>query len=205
MNGVLAGAVLKHQRLVAGRLVAGRDHVRLRAGPPHTHHLIAREADTSRFFNRGRIHHTPAPEQYVVGMVLPDDRIAVYHDLLGRNADDAGLTFWLGSLAAGTPRGAVASAFAISEEHAAAIIAGDYRAYLGRDPDAAGMQFWLRSFQSGTANRDIVAALLSSAEYYGSPRRGQGNSAAWVRSIYQDALHRPAGDTEVGFWANVMR
>ncbi len=72
VDAELARAVLEHQRLVAGRLVAGRDHVRLRTGPPHAHHLVAREADAGRFLDCGRVHHAPAPQQHVVGPVLTD-------------------------------------------------------------------------------------------------------------------------------------
>ena len=68
----LAGRMLKHQRLVAGRLIAGGRHVRLRTRPPHADHLVARIGDGGGFLDGGGVHHAPAPQQHVVRPVLAD-------------------------------------------------------------------------------------------------------------------------------------
>ena len=58
------------QRVVA--LGTGTDvlDVRLSTRPPHTVHLVARVAGGLRFFQRRRIHHTPAPQQHIVRLGL---------------------------------------------------------------------------------------------------------------------------------------
>src|SRR5439155_23892767 len=41
MHREFAGTVLEHKGLVAGRIISGRPHVGLRAGPPDADHLVA--------------------------------------------------------------------------------------------------------------------------------------------------------------------
>src|SRR5712692_300300 len=67
----LTGRVLQRDRVVALGAVLGRPHVGLRARPPNAVHLLARIADCHRLLDGGRVHHAPAPQQDVVGTVLP--------------------------------------------------------------------------------------------------------------------------------------
>ena len=68
--GVRLSAVLHGDRVVAFGAVADVFDVRLCARPPHAVHLLARVTCGLRFFQSGRIHHTPAPQQNIVGPSL---------------------------------------------------------------------------------------------------------------------------------------
>jgi hypothetical protein len=129
---------------------------------------------------------------------------SIYHDLFGRTPDEPGFEFWLSRLAAGTPRDYVALAFAASTEREQLRIVAAYGAFLGREPDEAGLSFWLGAVTRGLTNEELVAQFLSSDEYFHSPSRGQGSTAAWIRSVYQDLLHRTASDAEVNSWLTAM-
>jgi hypothetical protein len=48
----------------------------------------------------------------------------------------------------------------------------------------------------------IQAALLASQEYFMG--HGDGTASSWIGSLYQDALHRTPGQSEVNFWLGVL-
>jgi hypothetical protein len=122
---------------------------------------------------------------------------AMYQDLLGRPADDAGLAYWLGLLQAGQSPTSLALAIASSPEREAQIISQDYTTYLGRSANTDEMAYWVGAFEQGANNEAIVAALVSSTEYFDGSAKGQADSATWVRSIYQDVLHHSLDDAYV--------
>jgi len=129
----------------------------------------------------------------------------MYHDLLGRTADGAGLSFWLGRSTAGANPADIAFGLALSAEHESTVIGAEYRAYLGRDADPAGLNYWLTAFTHGASNEDVVAGLIGSAEYFNASQRGQGNAGTWVRSVFHDVFHRAASDGEVSHWVGVIQ
>ncbi len=63
---------MQRQRVVANGAFFRRPDVLLGARPPHAVHLIARVVDRRRFLDRGRVHHTPAPQEDVVRTLLAD-------------------------------------------------------------------------------------------------------------------------------------
>ena len=71
VNGVFAGAVLEHERFVALGLIAGRQDIRLGAGPPSANDLVTRVGDRCGFLNGRRIHDAPAPQEHVIWTILP--------------------------------------------------------------------------------------------------------------------------------------
>jgi hypothetical protein len=120
----------------------------------------------------------------------------MYHDLLGRNADAAGLNHWVQALQAGAAPDLVAYGFAASAEREGQRIAADYLKYLGRRLDAAGQAYWVDQFvHHGASNEDVVAGFVSSPEYY---NRAGGNAdiAAWLVSAFRDVLGRTPSDQE---------
>ncbi len=94
----------------------------------------------------------------------------VYRNVLARDADDAGRTYWLGQIAQGTDRGQVMTAFSESAENQRATY-GRVRAsmlYVGmlaRTPELAGLAYWAGLIDAGTPYADIIAGFLDSAEY----------------------------------------
>jgi len=94
---------------------------------------------------------------------------AVYHDLLKRAPDNAGLNYWLGRLNDGQSREQAALALAESTEAEIATIDREYRDFLGRPADAEGVAYWLKQFAEGLQNEDLIADFAGSAEYYKNP------------------------------------
>lgn len=125
---------------------------------------------------------------------------AMYQDLLGRDADAAGLQHWLTVLASGGSRDAVALGIATSPEHEARVIANDYFTYLGRTASAADVGYWVGQFEQGAHNEDVVAGFLASPEYYNDANKGQGTAVGWLDSAYQDLFGRAPTDNELAYW-----
>ncbi len=68
---------------------------------------------------------------------------SLYRELLGREADQAGLDFWAGQLDRGeVDTGAVASGFYMSIESRRGRVTALYQSVLGRGPDDAGLEYW---------------------------------------------------------------
>ena len=92
---------------------------------------------------------------------------AMYPDLLGRPADQAGEDFWVGKLNHGASREAVSYGFAASPEREGQRIQGDYSRYLGRDASAADVAFWVDQFANhGQTNENIIVDFLAEPEYF---------------------------------------
>src|SRR5205807_2513607 len=123
----------------------------------------------------------------------------MYEDLLGRGADDAGLRYWTGQLAAGADPAAVAFGFAASAEREGIRIGGDYQAFLARTLDPGGQTFWVDRFLHGASNEDVVGGCVAAPESYNSPDKGQGSITAWVRSALEDVFHRAVRDPDLVF------
>jgi Calx-beta domain/Bacterial Ig-like domain (group 3)/FG-GAP-like repeat/Domain of unknown function (DUF4214) len=130
--------------------------------------------------------------------------IGMYQDLLGRNPDQGGLTYWTGVLSGGGSAFTVALGFAASAEREGQRIAGDYQIFLGRQLDPAGQAFWVNQFLKGARNEDVVAGFLGSAEYYQNSNKGQSNHMAWVDSAFQDMFNRDPSASELANWLSQM-
>jgi subtilase family serine protease len=91
---------------------------------------------------------------------------ALYEHLLGRPADSAGLTYWLGQLKAGETREQVALGFTTSLERETQRIEADYFHYLGRAADQAGLDYWVQQFKNGQTNEDLITGFVASDEYF---------------------------------------
>jgi hypothetical protein len=99
----------------------------------------------------------------------------MYDDLLGRDADSGGLSYWTGVLANGGVTYYVALGFAASAEREKQRIGEDYQVYLGRALDSAGQTYWVNQFLNGARNEDVIAGFVGSPEYYQNPGKGQSN------------------------------
>lgn len=95
----------------------------------------------------------------------------VYRNVLGREPDSAGLTFWTGQLDSGaTTRGGMMVGFSESAEYQAAIASEVYvtMMYLGmlrRGPDDVGFDFWVDYLDAGNSGIALISGFLSSSEY----------------------------------------
>jgi hypothetical protein len=124
----------------------------------------------------------------------------LYVSLLGRSPGNAEVNGWLQAMAGGGSRFQVAWAFATSAERESMVIRADYQRYLGRQASAAEVAGWVNAFEHGMTNEQVEAAFVSSPEYYYAARKGHGDGAGWISSIYLDILFRAPSDGEVKAW-----
>ena len=54
--------------------------------------------------------------------------------------------------------------------------------------------------QHGVTDEQMEAAFVGSPEYYYAVKKGSGDDAAWIRSVYQEILFRTPSDAEVKAW-----
>ncbi len=97
----------------------------------------------------------------------------LYAAAFGRTPDEPGLRHWLGELAGGMARDALADAFVASEEFQEQLgdaatdedfVTGLYRRVLLREPDAAGLSYWLDRLSGHGFDQGDVLAFFSESE-----------------------------------------
>ena len=92
----------------------------------------------------------------------------LYRDILGREPDATGLSFWLGHLIAGDmTRTQVAYNFFMSSEFQARgfFLIASYIGVLGRDPDFAGWQYYRNAMAQGLTQLQVVQQLAQFTEF----------------------------------------
>ncbi len=124
--------------------------------------------------------NTTANQRYVARL---------YQDLLGRQVDGGGLSYWAGLLDRGSARALVAQALLNSQEFLERTVRGLFKHFLGRDADPNSLASFSGVLRRGGTIEQVTAILVGSAEYYGK----HGNSVAgFIDGLYTDLLHRPA-------------
>ncbi len=120
-----------------------------------------------------------------------------YADLLGRDADEAGIDFWVGRLAAGgnDARITVARQFVYSPEGSSGEVQRGFEAILDRPPDPDGLSFWT-GFLMDNPVVTLRAALYSSNEVFGNA----GGTNQWIELVYRDLLDRAPEAEGAAFW-----
>jgi hypothetical protein len=111
----------------------------------------------------------------------------VYHDLLGRPVDPAGLEGFSAALDQGISRAQVVQLIEHSAEFRGVEIQNLYATLMHRPPDPAGLSAFESFLAQGATVEQVETQLLSSSEYFQS--RG-GSVASFVTALYQDTLHR---------------
>jgi Domain of unknown function (DUF4214) len=126
----------------------------------------------------------------------------LYQDVLGRQPDSAGYTFWVNRLDQGlSTTGQASIAFATSTEYRTNVIGGFYSDLLGRSPSTAEVNTYLSLFEAGLSQDNVRALFLGSQEFYN--RVGQ-NPTAYVTQLYAKVLGRTASAADVAFWVNEL-
>ncbi len=92
---------------------------------------------------------------------------ALYHDVLGRQAEAAGFAAWQLELTAGQSRVQITIAFLHSQEAETLAIDAIYQEYLHRPSDDAGRQSFLIMLGHGITQEQVTAQVLGSPEYLG--------------------------------------
>ena len=75
----------------------------------------------------------------------------LYHTILGRPADPAGLANWDAQLKAGESVAQIAGQLFHSPEYLNNVVQSYYQTYLGRAGDPAGVASWVAKLQAGTS------------------------------------------------------
>jgi hypothetical protein len=189
-----AGLAYWTQKLDAGALIASVAEAIVHSAEyyanfvikPDYLRLLGREADASGLAYWITQMQQGATEQQLEAALLASDEFfksagnnnlgwidAVYKQLLSRDADMAGETYWNARLlslenteSALAARTQVSLVISNSHENSANLINADYFHYLGRDADPSGLQYWLQKFADGETNEDVIAGFTGASEYY---------------------------------------
>ena len=88
----------------------------------------------------------------------------LYRNLLGRDIDEGGRSYWNQDLARGASINQVAANIALSPE---ATVTRLYRSILGRDPDEGGRAYWRDELTRGVTSAADLERILREAKAQG--------------------------------------
>lgn len=130
----------------------------------------------------------------------------VYRDFLNREADEAGLNYWVGQLSTGArTRAAVVEYSLLSPEFGETVapVARLYFATYNRIPDYAGLMYWVGEYASGNRTLSAISDVLAnSPEFqstYGSLDNGQ-----FIDLIYANLFSRPPDSEGRAYWVGEL-
>jgi hypothetical protein len=134
-------------------------------------------------------HPSASPnEAYVKGL---------YNATFQRDADSAGLAYWVGQLTSGAMTQAqVAQSFFNSNENRDDQVGFFYTYFLKRQADASGLAYWRQQLQSGAMNElQVMTGFILSPEY-----TGQQNTSGFLTTLYYGLLGRNPDGSGANFW-----
>jgi hypothetical protein len=123
----------------------------------------------------------------------------VYRNLLARNADPTGQSFWVGALNAGMSRQEMALGVLQSPEYRGIEVDSYYRTFLNRAESEADRSFWVNAMVGGLSEEMVTFTFLTSAEY----QNLHSSNSDFVGSLYRNVLSRQP-DSALGFWTNAI-
>jgi hypothetical protein len=114
---------------------------------------------------------------------------ALYHDLLHRDPEDAGLSAWSGLLDRGMlNRAQAAQGIMGSAEHLADVVQELYTQLLHRSAEPEGLAGWVGYLGQGHSERDLEAQIMASPEYFRG--RGEGTGGGFITAVFQDLTYQ---------------
>jgi 4-amino-4-deoxy-L-arabinose transferase-like glycosyltransferase len=122
---------------------------------------------------------------------------AVYLELVGHAADAAEEASWLGQLANGASRTAVAFGIATSPAGEGRLVRGYFEQYLGQTGGEAEVADLVSALDQGATGEEVLAVMLASPEFYG---RVGSTDECWVNALFPKLLNRNAEADEEGSW-----
>ena len=150
---------------------------------------------------------TPAGPAQLTQTVVPDLARPVnqryvaqlYRDLLGREADQAGLNGFTQLLDQNQiSRVGVVQAIQGSREYSQRVVRDLYRSILAREVDPFGLSVWTDFLsKGGTADR-LQVLLMDSEEFF--QRRGGGTATGFLQAVYQQILGRTVDAVGQRLW-----
>lgn len=112
----------------------------------------------------------------------------LYHDLLHRGAEPAGLQYWTSLMTNGTTRLQVAEDIEWSQEYENDTVIGEFELYLHRAPDATTLAGLSSYLSAGGTVEQLAETLISTQEYY--QVRAGGTTQGFINALFNDVLHR---------------
>ncbi len=125
----------------------------------------------------------------------------LYRDLLGREGEAAGVSFYNALLQQGKSRGDIAFMFQHSQEYRNKLVNDLYQDLLGRAADAAGLDVHTRLLSRGKTIDDVRAAIIASDEFF---NRAGGTNAGFLNALYQEVLNRSIDSTGNSIYTGVL-
>jgi hypothetical protein len=135
-----------------------------------------------------------------------EDRVALdatsfvtglYHDLLNRPPETAGLNFWVAKITGGESNHDVAQEIWQSAEHRGIEVDNFYLGLLHRPAEPAGRAFWTNQLLNGKVNEQrLEFDFVTSGEYLST----HSTAAAYVEGLYVDLLGRAPSFSEEAAW-----
>ena len=95
-----------------------------------------------------------------------DYMVKAYNDVLGRQPDPSGQTYWTNKLNNGADRGAVALQFLASTEARRNVVKDQFLRFLDRYPTNAESTTWVNNLAGATGEQDLIAFLAGSNAYF---------------------------------------
>jgi hypothetical protein len=112
----------------------------------------------------------------------------LFHDLLGRNVDPAGLALWAGVLNGGGSTAQVVQGIEGSSEFRNTEVNDLFKQLLHRTADSAGLDSFSNFLAGGGTVEQVADMIASSPEYF--QVRGGGTNDGFLTALYADALGR---------------
>jgi hypothetical protein len=129
----------------------------------------------------------------------------LYRDLLGREGEESGVTYWANDLQSGTlTRTQLIEPFLNSNEfqEGGGAIVRIYEGALGRSPDHDGFNYWMERVADGMSVRDIATVFADSEEFGQS--YGALSDEAYVTTLTLNVLGREATAEESATWVSAL-
>jgi len=126
----------------------------------------------------------------------------VYLDLLGRNIDPAGLSFWVNALDQGSlTRGQVVAQLTASQEYQDDVVNNLFQSILHRPADATGLSAFTSLLASGGTTEEVEAQLFGSGEFF---QDGGNSNVGFLNNLYKDVLNRSIDASGLQYWEQAL-
>ncbi len=153
---------------------------------------------------------TSAPQTFTitVGALVPFGSAnqvwisQVYRDVLGREIDPSGLSFYSGLLDNNVSRYDVGVAVVSSTEYQTDYINKIYQQALGRPVDATGLKYYLGLLAGGDTLVDVRARILASGEFYLDQK--PAGPYAFLNGVYEQVFGHVIDPAGVQKWGTML-
>jgi hypothetical protein len=126
----------------------------------------------------------------------------LYHDILQRAPEPAGLSFWASKLDSGTSSMQIVQGIETSLEHRMDEVEGLYRSLLRREGDPQGIGFWVHVMESGATLVQVEVSFITSSEF--ASQNGSTSSQQFLSAVYLVVLNRSVDPTGAAGWGALM-